>query len=61
MGRLSDPAHPVWKIARVLVLCVALLTMQLLTATQYDLAIDGEAGTLVGLAVLMLVQEFRRP
>ncbi len=57
----SDPSHPVWKIARVLVLCVALLTMQLLTATQYDLAIDGEAGTLAGLAVLMLVQEFRRP
>ena len=57
----NDPSHPVWKIARVLVLCVALLTMQLLTATQYDLAIDGEAGTLAGLAVLMLVQEFRRP
>ena len=57
----SDPSHPVWKIARVLVLCVARLTMQLLTATQYDLAIDGEAGTLAGLAVLMLAQEFRRP
>ena len=57
----SDPSHPVWKIARVLVLCVALLTRQVLTATQYDLAIDGEAGTLAGLAVLMLVQEFRRP
>jgi len=56
----SDPSHPVWKLLRVLVLCVALLTMQLLTATTYDVAVDGEAGTLVGVAVLMLIQEFRK-
>ena len=56
----SDPSHPVWKLLRVLVLCVALLTMQLLTATTYDVAVDGEAGTLVGGAVLMLIQEFRK-
>ena len=58
--RLSEPSHPVWKLLRVLVLCVALLTMQLLTATTYDVAVDGEAGTLVGVAVLMLIQEFRK-
>ena len=48
MSRWSDPAHPVWKLLRVVVLCAALLTMQLLTATTYDVAVDGEAGTLVG-------------
>lgn len=58
--RLSEPSHPVWKLLRVVVICGALLTMQLLTATNYDLAIDGEAGTLAGVAVLMLFQEFRR-
>ena len=58
--RLSEPAHPVWKLLRGLVLCGALLTMQLLTATNYDLAIDGEAGTLAGVAAVMLFQEFRR-
>ena len=54
------PSHPVWKLLRVLVLCVALLTMQLLTAPTYDVAVDGEAGPLVGVAVLMLIQEFRK-
>jgi hypothetical protein len=58
--RLSEPSHPVWKLLRVVVICGALLTMQLLTATNYDLAIDGEAGTLAGVAALMLFQEFRR-
>jgi hypothetical protein len=58
--RLADPGHPVWKLGRVVVICAALVTLQLLTATQYDLAIDGEAGTLMGVAAVMLIQEFRR-
>ena len=60
MSRWSDPAHPVWKLLREVVLCAALLTMQLLTATTYDLALNGEAGTLAGVAAVMLLQEFRR-
>jgi len=58
--RLSEPSHPVWKLLRVMVICVALLTLQLLTATHYDLALNGEAGTLAGVAAVMLIQEFRR-
>jgi hypothetical protein len=58
----SDPSHPVWGLARVLVVCVALLTLQLLTATNYDLALDGEAGTLAGTALTVALLEFlKRP
>ena len=49
-----------WKLLRVVVICGALLTFQLLTATHYDLALNGEAGTLAGVAAVMLIQEFRR-
>ena len=58
--QLSEPSHPVWKLLRVVVICGALLTFQLLTATHYDLALNGEAGTLAGVAAVMLIQEFRR-
>ena len=58
----SDPNHPVWGLARVLVVCAALLSLQLLTATNYDLALDGEAGTLAGTALTVSLLEFlKRP
>jgi uncharacterized membrane protein len=56
----SDPHHPVWGLARVCVVCVSLLTLQLLTATNYDVALDGEAGTLAGVALTSVVVEFLR-
>jgi hypothetical protein len=54
----SDPQHPIWKLARMMVVCAALLTMQLLTATNYDVAIDGEAGTLAGVLLVQGLLEF---
>jgi uncharacterized membrane protein len=56
----EDPSHPVWGLARVCVVCLALLTLQLLTATHYDVALNGEAGTLVGVALTSVVVEFLR-
>jgi hypothetical protein len=55
---MSDPSHPVWGLARVLVVCLTLLVLQLATATNYDLALDGEAGTLAGTALTVSILEF---
>ena len=52
--------HPIWRLAHVLVVCVTLLILQLITATNYDVAIDGEAGTLVGVGAIALLSEFLR-
>jgi len=54
----SDPNHPIWGLARVLVVCAALLTLQLMTATNYDVSLDGEAGTLAGTALTVSILEF---
>jgi hypothetical protein len=58
--RLSHPNHPVWKLSRVLVLCCVLLTLQLITATNYDLSLNGEAGTLAGVVLIQTLMEWIR-
>jgi len=58
--QLADPRHPIWKIGRVASIALVLLAMQLLTATHYDLALDGEAGTLGIVALIHAVLEYRR-
>ena len=58
----SDPNHPVWSLARIALVSATLLLLQLLTATNYDLALDGEAGTLAGTALTVSLLEFlKRP
>jgi hypothetical protein len=37
-----------------------LLTLQLLTATSYDLQLDGEAGTLAGVVLIQTLLEWAR-
>jgi hypothetical protein len=56
----SDPSHPVWKLARVAVICFVLLTLQLLTSTNYDIALSGEAGTLAGVVLIQTLLEWKR-
>ena len=41
-------------------MCVVLVTLQLLTATNYDLALNGEAGTLAGVVLVHTLMEFLR-
>jgi len=47
-------------LVRILVMCVVLVTLQLLTATNYDLALNGEAGTLAGVVLVQALMEFLR-
>jgi len=47
-------------LVRVLVMCVVLATLQLLTATNYDIALNGEAGTLAGMVLVHSLLEFLR-
>jgi len=47
-------------LVRVLVMCVVLATLQWLTATNYDLALRGEAGTLAGMVLVYSLAEFLR-
>lgn len=60
MAAFSDPTHPVWKCVRVATLCLVLLTLQWVTATEYNLSLDGEAGTLAGVMLMHALLEFRR-
>jgi hypothetical protein len=48
-------------LVRIAVLCGVLLTLQLLTATNYDVSMNGEAGTLAGVLLVQSLLEFRRP
>ena len=41
-------------------MCVVLATLQWLTATNYDLALRGEAGTLAGMVLVYSLAEFLR-
>lgn len=52
--------HPAWGLARVMVVCLTLLGLQMMTATQYDVSIDGEAGTLAGVTLMSMVMEWLR-
>jgi hypothetical protein len=52
--------HPAWGLARVSVICLTLLILQLTTATNFDIALDGEAGTLVGVTLMATVMEWIR-
>ena len=47
-------------LVRCVVMCLVLLTLQLLTATEYDLAVNGEAGTLAGMVLVYSLLEFFR-
>ena len=47
-------------LVRVLVMCVVLATLQWLTATNYDLALQGEAGMLAGMVLVYSLAEFIR-
>ena len=51
---------PAWGFARVCVICMTLLILQLLTATSYDVSLDGEAGALVGVGIASLLLELKR-
>lgn len=54
--------HPWYApLVRIVVMCGVLLTLQLLTATNYDLALNGEAGTLAGVVLVHSLLEFMRP
>jgi hypothetical protein len=63
-GETPRPTHTIWVavigLARVCVVCLTLLLLQLLTATNYDVALDGEAGTLAGVALMTVLVEFLR-
>lgn len=59
-GSMSNAHHPVWGLARVAMVCATLLGLQLITATQYDVALDGEAGTLGGVALATALLEYLR-
>jgi hypothetical protein len=60
--KMSDSRHPIWPIIRIVVVSLCLLSLQLLTATTYDIALDGEAGTLGGTALTVALMEFlKRP
>jgi len=52
--------HPVWGFLQVVVVCGTLLALQLKTATSWDAQLDGEAGTLGGVAVVALLVEWIR-
>ena len=53
--------HPAWSFASVSVICVTLLALQVTTATNFDIALDGEAGTLAGVTLTaMLIEWIRR-
>jgi hypothetical protein len=54
----KDPTHPVWKLARVVSLCLVLLTLQLVTATSYD--VDGELVTLAVVVLMQTILEWKR-
>jgi hypothetical protein len=47
-------------LARISVMCVVLVTLQMLTATNYDFALNGEAGTLAGVVLVHALMEFVR-
>ena len=59
---VSEPVteHPLWGLLRIIVLCGTLLGLQLITATSWDLALDGEAGTLGGVAAMAVLLEWVR-
>ena len=58
---MTPPVKPWYApLARILVMCVVLVTLQLLTATNYDLALNGEAGTLAGVVLVHALMEFLR-
>ena len=42
------------------VICATLLGLQLLTATSWDFAVNGEAGTVVGVGVTAWLLEWAR-
>jgi hypothetical protein len=54
--------RPPWyaPLCRIVVMCVVLATLQWLTATNYDLALRGEAGTLAGMVLVYSLAEFLR-
>ena len=61
MTARRSPAKPWYApLVRILVMCVVLVTLQLLTATNYDLALNGEAGTLAGVVLVQALMEFLR-
>ena len=56
----SRKDHPGWSLARVSIICATLLLLQPMTATSFDLALDGEAGTLGGVTLVAAVLEWLR-
>ena len=58
MTRKND--HPGWGLARVAIICLTLLLLQLTTATSFDVAVNGEAGTLAGVTGMALLLEWLR-
>jgi hypothetical protein len=49
-----------YSLARIGILCVTLLGLQLITSTSWDLALDGEAGALGGVGAMAVLLEFVR-
>lgn len=49
-----------YSLAQVIVICGTLLILQLSTSTNFDVALDGEAGTLAGTGAVVILLEFIR-
>ena len=56
----TKPDHAVWSIVRIGMVCGTLLGLQMMTATRYDVAFNGEAGTLGGVALISILSEYLR-
>jgi len=52
--------HPGWGVLHIAILCGTLLGLQWVTATHYDLALDGELGTLGGVGGVAVLLEWVR-
>jgi len=55
-----QPDHPIWGLARVLVVCITLLLLQLQNSTSFDWVINGEGGTLAGVSIVAILVEYLR-
>ena len=56
----KDSGSAKWSFAKVCVICGTLLILQLSTSTNFDVALDGEAGTLIGVTLTATILEWMR-
>ena len=56
---MSSP-HPAWGLARIGLICLTLLLLQLHNSSSFDWVMRGEAGTLGGVGAVAVLMEFLR-